>query len=131
MIKIGQAAENMSTLRRLALNPVKGEKSLKIGVEAKRKRAGWDWSICERYSDSRNKMRLPCRWRSLSGRNPPRPRGSTDVRHSGHGGAAESAASARVNHLCRPRCSDSMLGGTARDSPLVIARILTCASSAY
>ena len=36
------AAENMSTLRRLALNPVKGEKSLKIGVAAKRKRAGWD-----------------------------------------------------------------------------------------
>ena len=42
MIRIGQAAENMSTLRRLALNLVKGEKSLKIGVAAKRKRAGWD-----------------------------------------------------------------------------------------
>ena len=42
MIRIGQAAENMSALRRLALNPVKWEKSLKIGVEAKRKRAGWD-----------------------------------------------------------------------------------------
>ena len=42
MIRIGQAAENMSTLRRLALNLVKGEKSLKIGVAAKRKRAGWE-----------------------------------------------------------------------------------------
>ena len=42
MIRVGHAAENMSTLRRLALNPVKGEKSLKIGVAAKRKRAGWD-----------------------------------------------------------------------------------------
>ena len=31
-----------STLRRLALNLVKWGKSLKIGVEAKRKRAGWD-----------------------------------------------------------------------------------------
>ena len=41
-IRVGQAAENMSTLRRLALNPVKGEKSLKIGVAAKRKRAGRD-----------------------------------------------------------------------------------------
>ena len=49
----------MSTLRRSALNPVKGEKSLKIGVAAKRKRAGWDLEcISERYSDSRNKMRL-------------------------------------------------------------------------
>ena len=38
----GRAAENMSTIRRLALNLVKGEKSLKIGVAAKRKRAGWD-----------------------------------------------------------------------------------------
>ena len=35
-------AENMSTLRQLALNPMKGEKSLKIGVAAKRKRVGWD-----------------------------------------------------------------------------------------
>ena len=35
-------AENVSTLRRLALNPAKGEKSLKIGVAAKRKRTGWD-----------------------------------------------------------------------------------------
>ena len=42
MIRIGHAAENMSTLRRLALNLVKGEKSLKIEVAAKRKRAGWD-----------------------------------------------------------------------------------------
>ena len=36
------AAESMSTLRRLALNLAKGEKSLKIGVAAKRKRSGWD-----------------------------------------------------------------------------------------
>ena len=42
MVGIGHAAENMSTLRRLALNPAKGKKSLKIGVEAKRKRSGWD-----------------------------------------------------------------------------------------
>ena len=42
MVRIGHAAENMSALPRLALNPVKWEKSLKIGVEAKRKRAGWD-----------------------------------------------------------------------------------------
>ena len=49
----------MSTLRRLALNPVKGEKSLKIGVAAKRKRAGWDLEYLRTYPDSRNKMRLP------------------------------------------------------------------------
>ena len=42
MTGVGHAAENMSTLRRPALNLVKGEKSLKIGGAAKRKRAGWD-----------------------------------------------------------------------------------------
>ena len=42
VVRGGHAAESMSTLRRLALNPVKGEKSLKVGVAAKRKRAGWD-----------------------------------------------------------------------------------------
>ena len=42
VIRVGHAAENMSTLRRLALNLVKGEKSLKTGVAAKRKRAVWD-----------------------------------------------------------------------------------------
>ena len=40
-IRGGHAAENMSTLRRLAQNSEKGEKSLKIGVAAKRKRADW------------------------------------------------------------------------------------------
>lgn len=36
------AAEITSALRRIALNLAKGENSLKIGVAAKRKRAGWD-----------------------------------------------------------------------------------------
>ena len=36
------SSENMTTLRRLGLNPMKGEKALKIGVAAKRKRAGWN-----------------------------------------------------------------------------------------
>ena len=35
-------AENLSIVRRLALNLLKHEKSLKIGIAAKRKRAGWD-----------------------------------------------------------------------------------------
>ena len=44
LLQMGRwAAEKMSTLRRLALNPAKGEKSLKIWVAAKRKRAGCDF----------------------------------------------------------------------------------------
>ena len=51
------AAESMSTLRRLALNLAKGEKSLKIGVAANERERAGIWSASERYSDSRDKMR--------------------------------------------------------------------------
>jgi len=41
-IRMGNAAENFSIIRRLALNLIKQEKSIKKGVKAKRRRAGWD-----------------------------------------------------------------------------------------
>ena len=45
MIRVGRAAENMLTLRRLALNLAKGEKSLKIGVAAKAKESGLGFGV--------------------------------------------------------------------------------------
>ena len=36
-----RAAENLSRLRRMALNLLKQEKSTKVGIAAKRKKAGW------------------------------------------------------------------------------------------
>ena len=41
-IRKGHAAENMSIVRHMALNMLRHEKAEKRGIEAKRKRAGWD-----------------------------------------------------------------------------------------
>jgi len=41
-IRTGHAAENFSRLRRIALNLLKQEKSIRVGLKAKRLRAGWD-----------------------------------------------------------------------------------------
>jgi hypothetical protein len=41
-VRTGHAAENLSRLRRLALNLLKRDTSAKIGVHGKRLKAGWD-----------------------------------------------------------------------------------------
>jgi predicted transposase YbfD/YdcC len=41
-IRIGNAAENMATIRKIALNILKADTTTKAGVKAKRLRAGWD-----------------------------------------------------------------------------------------
>jgi len=41
-VRVGHAPENLAVIRHIALNLLKQEKSLKVGVNAKRKRAGWD-----------------------------------------------------------------------------------------
>ena len=40
--RIGHSAQNLSILRRLSLNLLRQETSLKVGIKAKRLRAGWD-----------------------------------------------------------------------------------------
>lgn len=40
--RTGNAPENLSIIKRIALNMLKQEKSTKIGISAKRKKAGWD-----------------------------------------------------------------------------------------
>lgn len=41
-VRIGNAAENLGVIRRIALNLLKQEKTSKVGIAARRKRAGWD-----------------------------------------------------------------------------------------
>jgi predicted transposase YbfD/YdcC len=41
-VRVGHAAENLSILRRIALNLLKREKTVKVGIKAKRLMAGWD-----------------------------------------------------------------------------------------
>ena len=41
-IRKGYAAENFAVVRHIVLNLLKQEKSLKNGISAKRKQAGWD-----------------------------------------------------------------------------------------
>ena len=41
-VREGNGTENLSVLRRMAMNLLRGDKSLRVGIEAKRNRSGWD-----------------------------------------------------------------------------------------
>ena len=41
-VRKGNGAENLTALRRMALNMLKRESALRVGIAAKRKKAGWD-----------------------------------------------------------------------------------------
>lgn len=66
-VRVGHAAENLALVRRLALQLLKQERRAKVGVKAKRLKAGWDEDYL--LSVSKAKMRLP--WRSGLGADTP------------------------------------------------------------
>ncbi len=47
-VRKGYAGENLVVVRHLALNVLKQENSLKCGISAKQKRAGWDNGYLEK-----------------------------------------------------------------------------------
>ena len=42
-VRTGHADHNLAVIRHLALNLLKQERSAKVGIKAKRKKAGWDF----------------------------------------------------------------------------------------
>ncbi len=42
-VRTGHADQNLAVMRHLALNLLKQERSAKVGIKAKRKKAGWDF----------------------------------------------------------------------------------------
>ena len=42
-VRTGHADQNLAVIRHLALNLLKQERSAKVGIKAKRKKAGWDF----------------------------------------------------------------------------------------
>ena len=42
-VRTGFSDQNLAVVRRLALNLLKRERSARVGVKAKRKKAGWDY----------------------------------------------------------------------------------------
>lgn len=56
-VRKGNGSENFAALRRMALNMLKREDTLKVGIAAKHKKAGWDTRYLLKVP--LNKMRLP------------------------------------------------------------------------
>ncbi len=42
-VRSGHADQNLAVLRRLALNLLQQQQTAKVGIKAKRKKAGWDY----------------------------------------------------------------------------------------
>ncbi len=68
-IRSYHAPQNMTLLRQIALNLLGQDKSTKIGIAARRKKAGWDDAYLVKNSGSVIFMRLPCNQCLAAGRN--------------------------------------------------------------
>jgi predicted transposase YbfD/YdcC len=59
-VRIGNAPENLALLRRIALTLLRQERTAKVGIKAKRLKAGWSEDYLLRVGCSFPDVRLPC-----------------------------------------------------------------------
>lgn len=50
-VRLGYADENLAVLRHISLNLLRQEKSSRVGIHAKRLKAGWDNGYLQRVLD--------------------------------------------------------------------------------
>jgi predicted transposase YbfD/YdcC len=53
-VRQGYASENLAVLRHISLNLLRQEKSSRVGIHAKRLKAGWDTTYLQRILDGVN-----------------------------------------------------------------------------
>lgn len=58
--RIGESSENLAIVRRIALNLLKHEKTSKVGITGRRKRAGWDNKYLLKVLNALNLPSNPC-----------------------------------------------------------------------